>query len=157
MLRLAAFLLLVPAVALADVTGAATVIDGNTIEIGGERIRLFGIDAPEMAQICATRRKGNRFNCGVAAAERLRKLTERKTLACKGDARDEQGALLARCFVGRIDINEQMVINGWALAYRRESLDYIRAEQAARATDEGMWKARFVPPWEWREGKRLEE
>ena len=52
MLRLALLLTLLPTLALADVTGQARVIDGDTIEVAGERIRLHGIDAPESGQRC---------------------------------------------------------------------------------------------------------
>ena len=81
----------------------------------------------------------------------------RQSLTCKSDRRDKYGRLIAVCYVGRIDINEQMVLQGWALAYWKYATDYVRAEYAAKGLSEGIRKGEFVPPWEWRRGKRLSD
>ncbi len=78
------------------------------------------------------------------------------SVTCKGDSRDRYDRLIAVCYIGGADINEQMVLQGWALAYRRYSTDYVRAEKAAKSLSRGMWGSQFVPPWEWRRGKRLD-
>jgi endonuclease YncB( thermonuclease family) len=57
---------------------------------------------------------------------------------------------VGRCLVGDLDINEWLVTQGLALAYRRYSLDYVAAEDQARAASRGMWAGSFEPPWEWR-------
>ncbi|MEE8445228.1 MAG: thermonuclease family protein [Alphaproteobacteria bacterium] len=88
------------------------------------------------------------------ATAALKRLIDGQALTCKGDTRDRYRRLIAVCFVGRIDLNEQMVLRGWALAYRRYSMAYVRAEQAAKAAGVGMWRGRFVAPWEWRKRKR---
>ena len=62
-------------------------------------------------------------------------------------------ARVAVCYVGSLNINEQMVVDGWALAYRRYSMDYVRAEKFAKSRREGMWRGEFVPPWEWRQSR----
>ena len=49
-----------------------------------------------------------------------------------------------------------MVLNGWALAYRKYSKDYAGQEQSAKTARRGIWRGEFVPPWEWRRGKRLQ-
>ena len=69
---------------------------------------------------------------------------------CKGDTRDRYRRLLAVCYVGPFNINEQMVTDGWALAYRKYSKDYVRAETFAKSPREGLWRSEFVLPWEWR-------
>jgi endonuclease YncB( thermonuclease family) len=148
--------LAVPFLAHADITGNPRVIDGDTIEIAGERVRLHGIDAPEKAQTCETK-KGKPWECGTAATRALLALVARQSLTCKGDSRDKYGRLIAICYVGRADINEQMVLQGWALAYRKYGKDYVRAEYAAKDLSEGIWKGEFVPPWDWRRGKRLSD
>jgi len=74
--------------------------------------------------------------------------SKRRTLGIH--ARDRYGRLLAVCYAGPFDINEQMVLDGWAMAYRKYSEDYVRAETFARARREGLWRGEFLPPWEWR-------
>lgn len=130
-------------------TGPVRVIDGDTIEIGGERVRLHGIDAPELKQTCKTRRKGAQL-CGVLAKQALEKLLKNQEVTCKGGKRDRYKRLIAVCYFGPFDINEQMVIDGWALAYRKYSKDYLKAETFAKSRREGIWRTEFVPPWEWR-------
>ncbi len=150
---LALVAILVPAVALADISGPARVIDGDTIEIHGQRIRLHGIDAPERDQTCEDKR-GTVYRCGAVATIALRELIAGQAVTCKERDQDRYGRIVAVCYVGRIDLNQQMVASGWALAYRRFSLDYVRAEQAAQQLREGMWRGKFVPPWKWRRDKR---
>lgn len=69
---------------------------------------------------------------------------------------DRYGRVVAVCYVQGNDVNGWLVGNGWALAYRRYSLDYVAQERAAQAARIGVWRGEFVPPWEWRRGKRLQ-
>ena len=148
--RLIAFAILFIAFpAWADITGPARVIDGDTIVIAGERIRLHGIDAPELKQKCKTRKLKDQ-QCGVLAKQALEKLIRGQDVTCKGDKRDRYKRLLAVCYVGPFSVNEQMVVDGWALAYRKYSNDYVRAETFAKSRREGMWRTEFDLPWEWR-------
>ena len=153
MLRLAltfTLILLLPiSTAHADITGKPRVIDGDTIHIGDTKIRLHGIDAPEMKQTCRTS-KGKEQMCGVLAKQALERLVKGQDVTCKCDTRDRYKRLIAVCYVGQLNINEQMVADGWALAYRRYSTDYVRAETLAKSRREGMWRTEFVPPWKWR-------
>ena len=151
MLRLVLSLifLLPMSVALADTTGPARVVDGDTIWIGDTKIRLHGIDAPEMKQTCRTS-KGKEQMCGVLAKQALERLVRGQDVICKGDKRDRYKRLIAVCYVGPFDINEQMVAEGWAMAYRKYSTDYVRAETFAKSRREGLWRGEFEPPWEWR-------
>ena len=153
MLRLAltfTLILLLPiSTAHADITGKPRVIDGDTIHIGDTKIRLHGIDAPEIKQTCRTS-KGKEQMCGVLAKQALERLVKGQDVTCKGDTRDRYKRLIAVCYVGQLNINEQMVADGWALAYRRYSTDYVRAETLAKSRREGMWRTEFVPPWKWR-------
>ena len=153
MLRLAltfTLILLLPiSTAHADITGKPRVIDGDTIHIGDTKIRLHGIDAPEMKQTCRTS-KGKEQMCGVLAKQALERLVKGQDVTCKGYTRDRYKRLIAVCYVGQLNINEQMVADGWALAYRRYSTDYVRAETLAKSRREGMWRTEFVPPWKWR-------
>ena len=136
-----------------EVTGKPRIIDGDTIAIDKQRIRLHGIDAPETRQKCRGR-KGSETNCGRMATAALAQLIRGQSVTCHGTERDRYKRLVAKCFVGRTDIGEQPVIQGWALAYRRYSKDYVQAELAAQTLQAGLWRGTFVPPWDWRRLKR---
>lgn len=68
---------------------------------------------------------------------------------------DRYGRTVAVCRLGNEDLNAWMVASGWAIAYRQYSGDYVREEEAAAVAKHGIWQGDFVPPWEWRRGKRL--
>ena len=136
-------------IAHADLIGVASVIDADTIEIHGQRIRLHGIDAPEGRQNCLDA-DGRTWRCGQRAALALQDLIGRRTVTCDERDVDRYGRVVSRCFVGNVDVNEWLVAQGLALAYRRNSGDYVAAEDDARAAGRGMWAGSFEPPWEWR-------
>ncbi len=140
--------------ALADVAGVASVIDGDTIEVHGQRIRLHGIDAPESRQLCRQDRKP--WQCGKDAANALARKIARRPVTCEDLGRDRYMRIISRCTVAGEDINAWMVSQGLALAYRRYSHDYNDEEADARAARRGIWAGKFVKPWEWRRGKRLD-
>ncbi len=137
----------------ADISGVATVTDGDSIRILNVRIRLSGIDAPERDQKCLY--QGAVWDCGHESTKMMQSLAQDKKVTCTGDNLDQYDRLIATCFVGDADINAQMVKNGMALAYRRYSLDYIEEENIARYKKLGIWASKFVFPWDWRAGKRL--
>ena len=141
------------ATAAQTVTGRASVTDGDTLEIRDVDIRLHGIDAPESAQSCLD--DGQRWPCGRRSANALHAKIDRGTVRCEGRDRDRYGRLIAVCYVGGTDINAWLVRNGWALAYRRYSRDYVPEERQAQAEGAGIWRGKFVPPWDWRRGQRL--
>ena len=150
---LAILLFLISSAAVADITGPAYVIDGDTIDISGVRIRLNGIDTPEIEQICRT--NGLIWHCGVEATKVMRHLTKGKTITCVGNTKDQYGRLIATCFVGDLNLNATMVEAGMALAYRYYSLEYVAQEGFARETKQGLWSGEFIAPWDWRKGERL--
>ena len=138
-----------PARAGGEIAGVASVIDGDTIEIHGRRIRLHGIDAPESRQTCLDA-NGAAWRCGQQAALALQDLIGRRTVTCDERDVDRYGRVIGRCLVGDLDINEWLVAQGLALAYRHYSMDYVPAEIEARAAGRGMWAGTFEPPWQWR-------
>jgi len=149
-LLLAIAMLLLPAMAeAADVTGVAKVREGDTIVIGSSRIRLGGIDAPSVDQLCLNT-TGERWTCGVAARDELIKHTDNKPWTCHVQRTDRRGRLVARCEVDGEDIQKWMVKSGWALSYVRFSHDYDADEKAAREAKAGMWQGAFIAPWDWR-------
>ena len=143
-------LLLLPAIAhAADITGTAKVREGDTVQIGTSRIRLGGIDAPSVDQLCLNH-TGERWTCGVASRDELTKHTDGKTWTCHVRQTDRRGRQIARCDVDGEDIQQWMVKNGWALSYTRGSHDYDADEKAAREAKAGMWQGAFIAPWDWR-------
>ncbi len=139
--------------ALGQVSGSARVIDGDTLEIAGERLRLHGIDAPESRQTCA--REGVIWLCGSQATKTLRDLIGSSTVTCDDQGRDRWGRLISVCHVGATNLNAAMVSAGMALAYQRYSKRFLPREAEAKAARRGMWAGRFVEPWRWRRGARL--
>lgn len=124
------------------------VSDGDSLRSGRLKIRLHGIDAPELKQNCANA-AGRRWACGVAARERLVELSS-APLKCDLVDVDRYGRLIMRCFSGRTDISKALVSQGLALAYREYSTDYVRAEETARRKRAGVWNGEFMAPWDWR-------
>lgn len=129
--------------------GVARIIDGDTLQIGGTKVRLLGIDAPETSQLCENV-SGTNYECGRAATAALRGAIEGDSISCSGSSYDRYRRLIAVCRRGDIDLNGWLVAQGWALAYRRYSAAYVAAEDAARAAHRGIWAGRFMPPWIWR-------
>lgn len=153
--RTAAIVLLIGGAARAEpaLLGVASVIDGDTIEIHGQQVRLQGIDAPERAQACI-RPDGEPWRCGQAAALSLADHIERAVIRCEAIGTDYYGRSLATCFKGNEDLNRWLVSAGFAVAYRRYSLAYVEAEDNARLARLGIWSGAFDMPWQWRAGHR---
>ena len=151
---LAFVMALVPTGARADIAGPASVIDGDTIEIGGQKVRLHGIDAPESAQMCIAE---SQWRCGEQAARALDKKIAGRAVTCAERGRDKDGLILAVCSAGGEDLNAWLVYAGWALAYRQISTDYVPEEQAARAARRGVWRGSILAPWDWRTRHKVGE
>jgi endonuclease YncB( thermonuclease family) len=129
--------------------GAARVVDGDTLDVGGERVRLEGIDAPEMAQSCGRQPVGT-WSCGSAAANALARLIASRELVCERRGVDKYGRTLGVCFVGGADVNAQMVRDGMAWAFVKYSTSYVAEEALARAQRVGIWQGAAEPAWEFR-------
>ncbi|SOC16876.1 endonuclease YncB(thermonuclease family) [Rhodobacter sp. JA431] len=134
-------------------TGTASVIDGDTIEIHGTRIRLSAMDAIESRQRC-TLPDGSQWNCGKDAAFALADKIGRAPVSCDVSGTDRYGRAIATCYLRGEDIGGWMVEHGWAVAYRRYGTQYVPAENRARVEGRGIWASQFVMPSEWRRGKR---
>ena len=139
-----------------ELVGVPAIIDGDTLKIHGEKIRLDGIDAPESEQICLTS-DNKPYPCGQNATFFLISITENKTVSCETSVKDRYGRHIATCFADNINLNKAMVLNGHALAYRQYSKRYIEAEKTAKIQQAGMWQGEFVEPWKWRKGERLSQ
>lgn len=133
-----------------DLTGRASVIDGDTIEIRGQRIRLYGIDAPESGQLCKDA-GGKPYRCGQVAALALDEKIGSTTVRCEQRDVDRYGRAVAICRVGDVDLGAWMINQGLAVEYRKYSGGRYRNEESeAKAARLGLWAGAFVWPWEWR-------
>jgi endonuclease YncB( thermonuclease family) len=131
-----------------SVTGRARLADGDSLEIGNTRVRLVGIDAPELDQTCE--RSGQDWDCGRAARETLSALIGGTPIACTGTENDQYGRLLAVCRVGGTELNAAMVEAGLAL----DGGGYGAQERRARDARKGLWAGSFLTPRQWRDGLR---
>jgi endonuclease YncB( thermonuclease family) len=136
----------------APVAGQAKVIDGDSLEIGMTQIRLYGIDAFEGKQSCGA--GGGEWDCGEAAADKLRSLVGSRPVTCDGRDVDDYGRTVAVCHSGETDLGAELVRAGLALAYRRFSDDYVDEEDDARFARRGAWAGDFEQPWNERNGAR---
>lgn len=122
-------------------------IDGDTLDVGGERIRLYGMDAPEMEQFCLSLKKME--PCGKIALSHLMKLTNDVSLQCVVKGKDRYNRLVAQCFTDDFDVSAEMVRRGYAFAYGA----YENEEKEAKAEKRGLWNMEFEKPDEWRKNK----
>ncbi|WP_050929351.1 thermonuclease family protein [Aestuariivita boseongensis] len=153
---LAVLLSLSPLTALADVSGAVRVIDADTWDVGGTRVRLFGIDAPERDQTC-TRPSGEVWECGLWSSAQTRAEFDGAWAQCEALDRDRYGRVVARCAVRGRDVARVLVQSGWAYAYRRYSMDYDLDEKGAAVRGVGLHGSSAQAPAEFRAERRAPE
>ncbi len=149
-LLFSALFLMIAGAAMAEVfKGQARVIDGDEIELAGKRVRLYGIDAPELGQTCWYQNK--EFPCGHYAKRNLWINVKDQRLTCREKSVGDGGVVVALCFdaQGR-DVAGDLVRNGWALALPKQVEVYIKAAAEAKRQKLGLWNFRFTKPWDWR-------
>jgi endonuclease YncB( thermonuclease family) len=131
-------------------------IDGDSFKAGDIEIRLYGIDAPEYRQTCRDK-SGTAQACGKLARDALSKLIGTRNITCTTMDRDRYGRQVSACRDGSIDINREMVRQGWAIAYRRHALEYVSAEREAKTAGRGIWAWSFEKPEDYRNRMRTVE
>ena len=131
--------------ACAGPNGVVRVIDGDTWDVGGVRVRLYGIDAPEQDQACQ-RRNGETWACGAWVTQKVRATYAGKTARCTELAQDRYGRVVARCRIGGLDAGKSIVSEGLAFAYRRYAMDYDLDEKSAAVNDRGLHASRVQDP-----------
>lgn len=137
----------------AAVSGPARVADGDTLRVGATRVRLSGVDAPELSQRCGP--QGRQVACGAMAAAWLRRRVEGRSITCEQVDTDRYGRSVATCSLGGEDIGAAIVEAGWATAYRRYSMAYVGQEARGREARRGIWALGFEPPADYRRERRL--
>ncbi len=125
--------------------GNANVIDGDTIHINKNKIRLHAIDAPEINQTC--NKNGRVWNCGVESTKFLKELIGNNKIECITQGKDRYNRFIGICYKDNLDLNSEMVLNGWAIAYRYYSTDYVEEEEKAKQEKRGIWIGDFVEPY----------
>ena len=128
------------------------VIDGDTIHIGKLKYRFFGIDAPEIKQICE--KDNTKIQCGVIAKSVLKNKIADKIPECIVKDKDRYQRLVAECFVGKESLSRFMVREGYAVAYSQYSKDFIEDEKYAKENKLGIWSMNFQMPSEYRKSLR---
>jgi endonuclease YncB( thermonuclease family) len=141
-----------PALAVGAISGRAHVIDGDSLNVAGTPIRVFGIDAPEWRQRCRAA-DGHLYRCGRWAFRALAQRLRSAPVRCVPLARDRFARLVATCYQGNNDLARWLVAQGLALDWPRYSGGiYADTQDAARRAARGLWQGAFVRPWEWRHG-----
>ena len=143
-----------------EIYGIPKIIDGDTVHINTKKIRLEGIDAPETKQQCKkpllkiSAIIGFEFNknysCGVIAKKKLTEKIDNSKIKCISSSKDRYKRFLATCYKDKINLNKWMVRNGFAVAYKRYSKDYLRDEEYAKENKLGVWEGSFIMPEKWR-------
>ena len=139
------------------ISGIANVVDGDTIKIGNNKIRLFGIDAPEKKQQCQKPwlsifflSFNKNYKCGEISTNKLKIKINNKLVICKSNNMDRYNRFIAECYKEKININKWMVSNGYAVAYRKYSKKFVVDENIAKKDKLGLWSGSFDMPWIWR-------
>ena len=134
------------------ILGKAIIIDGDTIHIGENKIRLQGIDAPEYRQTCTIDKEI--WNCGIESTMALKNLILDKEVYCEIIDKDKYKRFVGICYLNNQNINKYMVRNGWAIAYRYYSLDFVEDEKLAKKDKIGLWQGKFQEPYLYRKSKK---
>ena len=134
-------------------SGHASIVDGDTLDVGPIRIRLNGIDAPEIGQACG-RAGGGEWDCATAAANRLEALIAGGPVDCIALEQDPYGRVVATCRSSADeDLGSVLVEEGLAWAFRQYSQVYVEQEGHARAARLGIWQGAAEAPWTYRENR----
>lgn len=131
-----------------DISGPARAADGDSLDLSGISVRLFGVDAPELAQNCE--RGGASWACGKQAASKLASLVTGKSVLCEQKDVDDYDRIIATCRAGSVDLAGAMVDAGLAVALPHFSDRYVAAEARARAAGTGIWSSTFQMPADYR-------
>lgn len=130
------------------ISGRATAIEGDLIEVAGKPVRLYGIDAPEIAQSCRVMIFA--WGCGIDSQKMLNALIAEREVTCVEVARERNGVPVALCQTDGVQLNETMVRIGMAVAAPGEPRRFASDEAAAEREGVGVWRSNFEMPWDWR-------
>ena len=154
------FLFLISNVTAVEISGVPKIVDGDTVHIKDYKFRLEGIDAPEMRQKCKKESFKissivgfifyKDYSCGKISKEKLINKISGSEIKCISTSKDRYKRYIATCFKGKTNLNQWMVRNGFAIAYRRYSKKYVLDEDFAKENKLGLWQGKFMAPEKWR-------
>jgi len=143
-----------------EISGIPKVVDGDTVHINNYKFRLEGIDAPELKQQCKKESLKiasligftfyKNYSCGKVSKEKLITKINNSEIKCVFKSKDRYKRYIANCFKGKTNLNQWMVRNGFAIAYRRYSKKYVSDEEFAKENKLGLWQGKFMEPEKWR-------
>ena len=143
-----------------EISGIPKIVDGDTVHINENKFRLEGIDAPEMRQKCKKESLKISFiigftfykdyNCGKVSKEKLKSIIRGSEIKCIYTTKDRYKRYIATCYKEKTNLNQWMVRNGYAIAYKRYSKKYILDEDFAKENKLGLWQGEFMSPEKWR-------
>ena len=156
-------LIFVSKVTAEEISGIPKIIDGDTVHINNYKFRLEGIDAPEMKQQCKKESLKissaigfsfyKDYSCGQVSKAKLKAKINGSKIKCIFTSKDRYKRYIATCFKGETNLNQWMVRNGYAIAYRRYSKKYVSDEDFAKEKKLGLWQGKFMYPEKWRKLK----
>jgi endonuclease YncB( thermonuclease family) len=137
----------------AQIKGFVIISDGDTIKVNGSKIRLYGIDAPELKQKCYSNKV--KINCGIEAKAKIAEIISDNEVFCSELDTDKYNRTDGNCYFidkagKKINIGQKMVTSGYALAYKTYSMRFVLNELYAKITMSGIWMYQFKKPWLWR-------
>ena len=154
------FLILTSNITAEEIIGIPKIVDGDTVHINEYKIRLEGIDAPEIRQKCKKEKLKissiigftfyKDYSCGRVSKEKLITKINTSEIKCISSSKDRYKRYIATCFKGKTNLNQWMVRNGFAIAYRRYSKKYVPDEVFAKENKLGLWQGKFMEPEKWR-------
>ena len=154
------FLIFLSTVTAEEISGIPKIIDGDTVHINNYKFRLEGIDAPEMKQKCKkeslkiSSASGFSFykdySCGKVSKAKLKAKINGSKIKCISKSKDRYKRYIATCFKEETNLNQWMVRNGYAIAYRKYSKKYTPDEDFAKENKLGLWQGKFMKPEKWR-------
>ena len=143
-----------------EISGVPKIVDGDTVHINDKKFRLEGIDAPEMRQQCKKESLKisyiigftfyKDYSCGKVSKEKLITKIDTTEIKCISSSKDRYQRYIATCYKGKTNLNQWMVRNGYAIAYRRYSKKYVPDEDFAKENKLGLWQGKFMSPEKWR-------
>lgn len=134
---------------LPTVIGSGTAVEGDSVSVNGQVVKLWGIDAPEVGQTCKNKFKQS-YDCFTPSKNMLQGLIGQNQITCYIRGSDRHGQQIGTCAVNNLDLAALMVRAGWALAYFNLTPQYVALEGDAQAASKGLWAGYADPPWVWR-------